>query len=73
MFENTLDSEMWTDAITAKYDGKGEFTKENWDGLLGHCMAVTDIPCAVRTTNKVRLYYPLTVSGLRTRNHCSLP
>lgn len=44
---NTLDCEIWKDAIAAKYDGKGQFTKENWDSLLGHCMAVTDVPCAV--------------------------
>lgn len=35
------------DAIAAKYDGRGSFEKEDWDALLGHCRAVTDIPCAV--------------------------
>lgn len=48
MYENTLDCEMWEDAMAAKFDAKGKFTKENWDSLLGHCMAVTDVPCAVR-------------------------
>lgn len=35
--ENPPDCAMWYDALTAKYDGKGEFGKKEWDQLLGHC------------------------------------
>jgi hypothetical protein len=36
--ENPPDALLWQDAFAAKYDGKGEFTKADWDALLGHCM-----------------------------------
>ncbi|KAF5016106.1 hypothetical protein F66182_12319, partial [Fusarium sp. NRRL 66182] len=42
--ENPPDCAMWYDALTAKYDGKGEFGKKEWDQLLGHCQAVCDWP-----------------------------
>jgi hypothetical protein len=42
MNENPRDCEMWIRAFEAKYENKGEFTKEQWDQLLGHCEAVTD-------------------------------
>jgi hypothetical protein len=32
------DSEMWLEALEAKYDGKGTFGVKQWDQLLGHCM-----------------------------------
>lgn len=47
MIENPLDTDIWIEAIAAKVAGKEKFTKDKWDGLLGHCMAVTDVPCAV--------------------------
>lgn len=44
--ENPRDAEMWIDAFRAKFEGKGKpFTREDWDQLLGHCMAVTCMPC----------------------------
>lgn len=43
--ENPRDAEMWTEAMNAKFKGKGkEFEKADWDQLLGHCMATTDTP-----------------------------
>lgn len=52
--ENPRDMDMWIDAFKGKFHGGGdggedddEFTKEQWDQLLGHCMAVTDTPCTV--------------------------
>ena len=37
-FENPRDSEMWLDAMRAKYDGKGRpFGRAEFDKLLGHC------------------------------------
>ena len=39
MVENPSDSEMWCQAIDAKFYGKGKpYDKEQWDKLLGHCM-----------------------------------
>jgi len=40
-----LEMEMWTEAINAKFFGKGKpYGRAEWDQLLGHCMAVTDMP-----------------------------
>ena len=41
--ENPPDALMWQDAFAAKYDNVGEFTKDDWDALLGHCMVRTYI------------------------------
>ena len=39
MTENLSDSEMWCEAIDAKYYGEGvPYGREQWDKLLGHCM-----------------------------------
>lgn len=42
---------MWNDAFDAKYDPIGTqkkpFTREDWDQLLGHCMATTDTPTVI--------------------------
>jgi len=45
--ENPADSKLWIQALEWKIEGKGSWTRENWDALLGHCMAVTDNPCAI--------------------------
>ncbi|MCJ1307109.1 hypothetical protein MMC25_000755 [Agyrium rufum] len=45
-FENPSDCDMWKEAFDAKYFGGKPFTKENWDQLLGHVQAVTDVPAA---------------------------
>jgi hypothetical protein len=42
--ENPLDCLLWQDAFAAKFDGKGEFTKKNWDQLLGHCQVSLPSP-----------------------------
>ncbi|KAJ7064011.1 hypothetical protein C8F01DRAFT_1250272 [Mycena amicta] len=42
---NPCDREMWNEAIDAKFFGKGKkYGREEWDALLGHCMAVSDMP-----------------------------
>lgn len=47
MMENAAYTARWEEAIDAKYFGKGDpFALEDWDELLGHCSAVTDMPCA---------------------------
>ncbi|PYH89013.1 hypothetical protein BO71DRAFT_435204 [Aspergillus ellipticus CBS 707.79] len=46
--ENPPDCRMWIEALEAKFEGQGDpFTRADWDQLLGHCRAVTDIPCAI--------------------------
>lgn len=38
---------MWAEALNAKFHNKGrKYTKKDWDQLLGHCQAVTDVPPA---------------------------
>ncbi|KAL9632420.1 MAG: hypothetical protein Q9164_005333 [Protoblastenia rupestris] len=54
--ENPLDCELWMDAVAAKWDGRGSFRKEDWDGLLGKCMAVTDLPCAAFAPELIATY-----------------
>jgi len=42
---NPPDVDMWIEAFQAKYENIGKkFGREEWDKLLGHCMAVTDTP-----------------------------
>ncbi|KAJ7051011.1 P-loop containing nucleoside triphosphate hydrolase protein [Mycena amicta] len=42
---NPYDRAMWDEALDAKFLGKGQpFGKNEWDELLGHCMAVADMP-----------------------------
>lgn len=47
MYDNVQDCDMWLEALDAKYKGKGTFGKEQFDQLLGHVSAVTDMPCIV--------------------------
>lgn len=48
LIENPPDAEMWSEAMEAKFEGRGkEFRKMEWDALLGHCRAITDTPCTV--------------------------
>ncbi|KAL2353455.1 hypothetical protein BJ546DRAFT_123881 [Cryomyces antarcticus] len=44
-FENPCDSEMWLDGMRGKFDRQGKpFGRAEFDKLLGHCQAVTDMP-----------------------------
>ncbi|KOC11255.1 hypothetical protein AFLA70_79g003651 [Aspergillus flavus AF70] len=55
--ENPRDCEMWLDAMAAKWDGVGKpFGRTEWDQLLGHCQAVTDIPAAVFAKELIEAY-----------------
>ncbi|WQF89320.1 hypothetical protein CDEST_14334 [Colletotrichum destructivum] len=54
--ENPPDCLMWSDALAAKYDGIGEFGKDKWDALLGHCQAVTDWPAASFAAELIEAY-----------------
>ena len=51
------DAPQWTRALDAKYEGKGEvFDKNDWDKLLGHCQAVSDIPASLFGPELAELY-----------------
>jgi hypothetical protein len=40
------DASTWIKALRAKFEGIGKpFGRHEFDKLLGHCMAVTDVPC----------------------------
>ncbi|CAD0098650.1 unnamed protein product [Aureobasidium mustum] len=54
--ENRPDANMWVEAFDAKYEGKGKFTREDWDQLLGHCMAVTDYPASAFAPELIAAY-----------------
>jgi hypothetical protein len=42
---NPRDCELWWKALQAKYEGKGKpFGPKEFDQLLGHCQAVSDVP-----------------------------
>ncbi|KAL8689049.1 MAG: hypothetical protein Q9218_005186 [Villophora microphyllina] len=46
-FQNPMECDMWREALEAKFQNKGrKYTKQDWDQLLGHCQAVTDVPPA---------------------------
>ncbi|KAI4092328.1 MAG: hypothetical protein LQ344_003573 [Seirophora lacunosa] len=46
-FQNPMECEMWTEALNAKFQNKGrKYTKKEWDQLLGHCQAITDVPAS---------------------------
>jgi hypothetical protein len=56
LMENPLDCDMWVEAVDATFNGKGTFPREDWDHLLGHCMAVTDQPAATFAKELVGAY-----------------
>lgn len=44
--DSPQDTELWIEAMKAKFEDRGkQFEQLEWDQLLGHCMAVTDVPC----------------------------
>lgn len=54
--ENPPDCLCWMDAFAAKYEGKGTFGREEWDALLGDCMAVCDWPAVAFAEELVETY-----------------
>jgi hypothetical protein len=50
------DASQWVRALEAKYAGKGSFTRDDWDRLLGQCQAVCDIPPAFFGAELAQLY-----------------
>ena len=54
---NLRDSEMWNEALDAKFFGKGErFTRSEWDQLLGNYAAVTDLPAVAFPDDLIEAY-----------------
>ena len=52
--QNIRDADLWVKAFDACYAGKGVWEKEDWDGLLGHCMVsarslITPGQCSIWT------------------------
>lgn len=56
VMENPPDNWMWQRAMDWKLEGKGTFGKEEWDQLLGHCRAVSDLPCVLFSKELIETY-----------------
>ncbi|KAK2759936.1 hypothetical protein FQN54_002672 [Arachnomyces sp. PD_36] len=57
VFLNPQDCKTWLDALNAKCDGVGKkFGREEFDQLLGHCQAVTDMPAAFFAPELIEAY-----------------
>ncbi|KAI1634608.1 P-loop containing nucleoside triphosphate hydrolase protein [Biscogniauxia mediterranea] len=54
--ENPPDALLWMDALRAKYDGIGEFTRKDWDKLLGNAQAVCDWPACAFAKELIEAY-----------------
>ncbi|KAJ6540725.1 hypothetical protein B0H19DRAFT_1313523 [Mycena capillaripes] len=64
---NPLETEMWTEAINAKYFGQGKpYGRAEWDQLLGHCQAVADNP-SILFAEELLAAYPEAKVILTTR------
>jgi len=55
-YDNVQDCDMWRELLDAKFEGKGTVTKEKFDGLLGHCGAVTAMPCHLFAAELMSFY-----------------
>ena len=56
-YDNAQDCDMWLELMNAKYEGKGFYSRDDFDKLLGHCGAVTDMPCHLFAEELIE-YYP---------------
>lgn len=56
-YDNVRDCDIWLDLIARKFDGKGPpVTKADFDGLLGRCGAITDMPCHLFAAELIEFY-----------------
>lgn len=54
---NVRDTEMWNEALDAKYFGKGKlFTRTDWDRLLGNYSAIADLPAIAFAEDLLHCY-----------------
>ena len=59
IYDNVRDSDGWIDLLNIKYEGAGSkpaVTKDDFDALLGHCGAVTDIPAILFAAELIAFY-----------------
>jgi hypothetical protein len=57
VFANPRDMEMWSEALEAKFEGNGKpYGREEFDQLLGHCQAVSDIPAILFAKELIEAY-----------------
>ncbi|KAJ7144533.1 P-loop containing nucleoside triphosphate hydrolase protein [Mycena epipterygia] len=57
VFSNPFEMDMWIEAINARFFGKGKpYEREDWDRMLGHCQAVTDIPHILFSKDLIEAY-----------------
>ncbi|KAK5680931.1 hypothetical protein LTS10_006689 [Elasticomyces elasticus] len=57
IYDNVKDSDLWLEAIDAKFNGKGPLpSKPFFDALLGHVGAVSDAPCNLFAEELVACY-----------------
>jgi len=57
----------WRDAMKAKFQGRKKFTRQDWDRILGNCMAVSDLP-AIAFAEELIEAYPEAKVILSTRD-----
>ncbi|KAJ7154062.1 P-loop containing nucleoside triphosphate hydrolase protein [Mycena filopes] len=68
VLRNPPEVDMWNEAIDAKFFGKGKpYGRAEWDQLLGHCQAVTDVP-AILFSEELIAAYPDAKVILTTRD-----
>lgn len=57
LIANLRDTEMWNEALDAKFFGaRTPFTRTDWDQLLGHYSAVADLPAIAFAEDLIRCY-----------------
>ncbi|KAJ7032612.1 P-loop containing nucleoside triphosphate hydrolase protein [Mycena alexandri] len=57
VLRNPVEVDMWTEAIEAKFFGKGQpYGRADWDRVLGHCQAVTGVPAILFSEDLIAAY-----------------
>ncbi|KAF2461469.1 P-loop containing nucleoside triphosphate hydrolase protein [Lineolata rhizophorae] len=56
VFHNPPDADIWHEAAAAWVGKRKPLTREEWDQVLGHAMAVTDFPAAVFWKELIEMY-----------------
>ena len=57
LIANVGDTDLWNEALDAKFFGKGSlYSTEQWDNLLGHYSAVADLPAIVFAEDLLKCY-----------------
>ena len=56
LYDSVRDCELWQDLISSKFEGKGTVSKADFDRLLGHCGALTDMPCMLFAAELMKFY-----------------